>query len=241
MVTYNGVLWELNPVEVKARTRPPVHTFTLEPPEQQIFDQTGVPLSELQAFMTEHNLALVVSRNVTTRDDLDRQQPFNLRIVGGGAQTIGATGRIYDISHIQFFQGMQIRGYMGCCGSTTPRDGRRILAQTMHVGFNPPTTGPTGSTTLANDGSMAAFVPASRALTWQLTDPIGDGVVRERYWVTFQPGEVRVCASCHGLNEQDQAGQTVPTNPPEALRILLDYWQTFQSLDEKTYLPTMTR
>ena len=63
-------------------------------------------------------------------------------------------------------------------------------------------------------------------MTWQLTDPSGEPVVRERYWLTFQPGEIRVCASCHGLNSADQAGQAVPVNPPEALRQLLQYWKT---------------
>ncbi|MCB1058408.1 MAG: hypothetical protein KDD11_23140, partial [Acidobacteria bacterium] len=50
----------------------------------------------------------------------------------------------------------------------------------------------------------------------------------ERYWLTFQPGEIRVCTSCHGLNTQDQAGETVPTNPPEALRALLQQWKASQ-------------
>ena len=52
--------------------------------------------------------------------------------------------------------------------------------------------------------------------------------MRERYWLTFQPGEIRVCASCHGLNSRDQANAPAPTNPPEALRDFLRYWkQTF--------------
>jgi hypothetical protein len=51
-------------------------------------------------------------------------------------------------------------------------------------------------------------------------------VVRERFWLTFQPGEVRVCASCHGVNEKNQAGGGVPQNPPEALRTLVRYWKT---------------
>jgi hypothetical protein len=62
-------------------------------------------------------------------------------------------------------------------------------------------------------------------LTWQLTDRSRTAVVRQRYWVTFQPGEVRVCAYCHGLNEKDQAGHTAPTNPPQALLQLLQYWK----------------
>ena len=91
-----------------------------------------------------------------------------------------------------------------------------------------PVTGPAGSVALANDGSMAAFVPANRAMSWQLTDAGGNAVVRERYWLTFQPGEVRVCAACHGLNETDQAHNGLPQNPPQALLTLLHYWQSRQ-------------
>ncbi|HUM68951.1 MAG TPA: hypothetical protein PLK31_08910, partial [Chloroflexota bacterium] len=79
MVTFDGVLWELNPVEVRPRPRPTPSIFILAAPEQQMFDQAGVSLAELQAFMEARNLTLVVSRDVTTRDDLDRQQAFNLR------------------------------------------------------------------------------------------------------------------------------------------------------------------
>jgi hypothetical protein len=50
--------------------------------------------------------------------------------------------------------------------------------------------------------------------------------VRERYWLTFQPGEVRVCASCHGVNGVDQVGNPEPTNAPEALRELLQFWKS---------------
>jgi hypothetical protein len=57
------------------------------------------------------------------------------------------------------------------------------------------------------------------------TDATGTPLVRERYWVTFQPGEVRVCTSCHGLNEQDQAGHPIPINPPKALLTLLEHWK----------------
>jgi 2-haloacid dehalogenase len=51
-------------------------------------------------------------------------------------------------------------------------------------------------------------------------------VVRERYWITLQPGEIRTCTSCHGVNSHDQQGRAEPTNPPEALRTLLRYWKT---------------
>ncbi|HUM68950.1 MAG TPA: hypothetical protein PLK31_08905, partial [Chloroflexota bacterium] len=154
-------------------------------------------------------------------------------------QTIGAPGQIYDVAYLQFFQGMQIRGYTW--GGDTPRDGRRLLAQPGGSGYNPPSTGPTGSVTLGSDGSMAAFVPAGRALTWQLTNPAGESIVRERYWLTFAPGEVRVCTSCHGLSHLDQAGHTAPTNPPQALLDLLQWWQTMQSLTPQAFLPLVTR
>ena len=62
-------------------------------------------------------------------------------------------------------------------------------------------------------------------MTWHLTDSNGVSVVKERYWVTFQPGEIRTCASCHGVNRTDQAGNPKPTNKPEALRALLQYWK----------------
>ncbi|MEM7330439.1 MAG: hypothetical protein AAF490_00005 [Chloroflexota bacterium] len=233
MVSYNGVLWELNPVEVKVRTRPAVTPITLESPEQTVFDDKGVNVAEFQQFLVDNNLALAISRDVTSRDDLDRQQPFNLRVSNGGVQTIGASGEIYDVAYLQFFQGMQIRGYNNF------RDGRRVIAQPMFNAFNPPSNGPTSSVAIGQDGSMAALVPTQRALTWQLTDDAGNTVVAERYWLTFQAGEIRVCASCHGLSDLDQVGQGHPQNSPEALGTLLDYYLFLETLNEDVYLPTI--
>ena len=59
-----------------------------------------------------------------------------------------------------------------------------------------------------------------------MTDTNGVGVVRERYWLTFAPGEIRSCTSCHGINQQDQAGHPAPTNTPLALISLLNYWKS---------------
>lgn len=229
LVTYSGLMWELNPVEVRARPRPSRPATPLPQPEQQIFAQAGVDPAELQSDLAARNLALIVSRNVTTRDDNDHQQPFNLR-VPGGVQTIGASGKIYDVTHMQLFQADQIRGFTGSGSSTTPQPGRRVLGVPLHdeaaVALNPQLTGaPPGSVAIAADGSVAAFVPARRAMAWQLTAPTGTGVVRERVWLTFQPGEIRVCASCHGLNEEDHAGNPSPGNPPQALLSLLQNWK----------------
>jgi hypothetical protein len=226
MVNYSGPLWELQPVEVRARTRPTKLTPSLGLPEQQVFSQAGVDVAQFQAYMQQHNIALIVSHNVTTRDDFDRQQPFNLHIPGG-VQTLGAGGKIYDIKYLQLFQADQIRGLDG---PQSPAPGRRVLAQLMHdtnaLDVQPPSPGgPASSVILGTDGSMAAFVPARRAMTWQITGPTGVGVVRERMWLTFQPGEIRVCTSCHGVNDKDQAGHAPPTNQPQALNRLLQYWK----------------
>ncbi len=225
LVTYSGALWELDPVEVRPRQRPPRASTPIPPPVQQVFAQQGVTVPNLQTFLRQRNLALIVAQNVTTRDRADKQQPFNLRVAGEGAQTIGVSGQVYDIAHLQLFQGDQIRG-LG--GTTNPRAGRRVLAQLMHepAAINPPVSGaPPSSVAIAPDGSVAAFVPARRALSWQLTSPTGVPTVRERYWITMQPGEVRVCGSCHGVNNSNQAGTPPPINEPEALRRLLTYWK----------------
>lgn len=239
LVNFSGTLWELNPVEVRPRPVPTPPIYNLPAPEQQIFDQAGVNVADMILYLQANDLALTVSRNVTTRDDFDFQQPFNLH-VPGGVQTIGTSGTIYDVSYMQFFQADQLRGWTGCCGSD-PYPGRRVLAQPMHDSsvINPPSGGPQGSVVLAADGSMAAFVPAQRAMTWQLTDAVGNGVVRERYWVTFQPGEIRICTSCHGLNEYDQAGNTTPNNPPQALLELLQFWQVVTDPPYRTFLPVV--
>src|SRR5690606_21149608 len=202
--------------------RPTPAQATLPAPEQQAFDAAGVDPAELRAYLERYGLALPVSRNVTSRDDLDRQQPFNLRVPGGVQSTTG-TGRVYDVTHLQFFQADQVRGWTG--GGNTPRPGRRVLARHMHDESATrflDQDGPPSSVAIAADGSMAALVPAQRAVTWQLTDEEGTGVVRERYWLTFQPGEIRVCASCHGLSERDQMGRTQPINTPDALIQILE-------------------
>jgi hypothetical protein len=226
MVTYDGPLWELDPVEVRPRQRPLARTVTLERPEADIFAEEGVSEAEMSAYLKRNNLALIVSRDVTSRDAADRQQPFNLKVDGSDHQTVGGTGKLYTVRYMEMFQADQIRGIGG---TESPTPGRRVLAQRMHdpLARNPVVPGaPPGGVKVAPDGSVAALVPAQRAMTWQLSDPNQVGVVRERYWVTFQPGEIRVCASCHGLNSVDQASRGVPMNKPEALRELLRFYKT---------------
>ena len=222
-LTYNGVLCELDPTEVRARPRPPRHADPLPEIEAQVLrDELGgnAGIDRLRTFLAGRGLALIVSRNVTRR--ADRQQDFNLKIAGSSTQTAAPGATPIEIGFLQLFQGDLIRGY------SEFNEGRRPLAQLMHDGLNPPLPGaPPSTVELADDGSLAAFVPARRAMTWQLIEPDGTPVVRERYWVTFQPGEMRVCTNCHGINTVDVVlGQPAPTNPPQALRDLARWWRT---------------
>jgi hypothetical protein len=245
-VSYNGPLWELNPVEVRARERPARRTIPLQSPELAAFAAAGVDPAVFKADMASKNLALAVSRNITVRDGADRQQPFNLR-VPGGVQSIGAPGKIYDVTSMQFFQADLIRGWGLYNANDTPRSGRRSLAQPMHdanalrLNSSQASSLP-GSVKIASDGSMAAFVPTNRALSWQLTDGSGVPVVRERLWVTMQPGEIRVCASCHGLNNTSQTGGGEPTNTPQALVELLLAWKSqYVEQTNRTAIPLVRR
>lgn len=228
VVQRTDTLWELDPVEVASRPVPPLKYETpLAAPEAQAFADENVDPAAFRTWMKQNGLALAVSRNVTTRDRTDNMQPFNLS-VPGGVQSVPTGGTVYEVKYLQMFQADHIRGQGGAGGHTTPRPGRRVLPQPMHDAAvkNPPNqTGPAGSVKLGPDGSMASLVPAHRAMTWQLTDGSGKGIVRERYWISFQPGEIRTCASCHGVNAKDQTGAPKPQNTPEALRTLLKYWK----------------
>ena len=222
--TYAGELWELEAVEVRPRAKPSRAPAALEPPERAVLIEENVSEDALRAWLVSKDLALIVTRDQTSRDRADLQQPFNLQ-VPGGVKTLSKDkpgGKVYDIAHFQIFQGEQLRAYPG-------RAGRRVIAQPLRdsVAGNPANTdGPAGSVRIARDGSTAAFVPARRALTWQTTDPAGNAIVRERNWITFQAGEMRTCASCHGVNTLNQAGLATPLNKPQALRDLLSYWKT---------------
>ena len=226
LVTYSGPLWELSPVEVRARPVPPITGEGMAAPEAAAFSAVGINTETFRDFMRSNNLAVMVIRNVTARDAADKQQPFNLS-VPGGVQTVGGTGTLYPITQMQFYQADQIRGIGGIAA---PDPGRRVLAQRMHdpaaLAAQPVVAGVAlGAAKIAADGSIAAFVPARRAMTWELARSTGEAVVRERYWITAQPGEIRACDGCHGVNRLDQAGHVASTNTPQALVDLLVWWR----------------
>jgi Hydrazine synthase alpha subunit middle domain len=218
LVTFSGNLWELEPVEVVARARPTPRTSSIETIEKQVLTEENVDEVALRTWLKNNNLALIVTRNQTSRDRADKQQPYNLR-VKNGVETKANNGKVYEIAHYQIIQSDMVRGYAG-------REGRRTHPRPMAQGKNPATTGPAGSVRIAADGSTAAFVPANRALAWQTTDAAGEPIVRERVWVTMQPGEIRTCAGCHGENSKNQVGNSAPTNKPQALRDLMAHWKT---------------
>jgi hypothetical protein len=230
LITQTNILWEFDPVEVVARQRPAPSSTPIQGPELAAFAAANVNVQQFQSYLRTHDLALIVSRDVTTRDHADHQQPFNLHITGTSHQTIGASGKIYDIAWLQLFQADQLRS-LNYGNPATPRDGRRVLAQYLHdpAVDNPPVSA-AASVQIGPDGSTAAIVPARRALSWQLMDTNSVGVVRERYWLTFAPGEIRSCTSCHGINQTSQAGTLTPTNTPQALINLLTYWKGNASL-----------
>lgn len=219
---------EVDVVEVTTRPRPTKIPSKIEDIEKQVIAEEDVNEEELRTWMRERNLALIVVRNATERDAADLQQPFNLS-VPGGVSTTPKQGKVYEISHLQIFQGDMVRGYR------QGKPGRRVLATPLHntaqntsieaTNLIDP-NGPAGSFKIASDGSIAAFVPATRAMTWQTVSPTKEPIVRERQWVTFAPGEVRTCAGCHGINGKSKAGNDVPQNKPEALRELLRIWKT---------------
>lgn len=221
---YLGPLNEVDAVELRPRPRPIAKLMTTNPIEKAVLNEEGVDEQELKTWMQDRKLALIVSRNVTMRDRADVSQPYNLR-VPGGTQNIPTSGKVYDISKLQFFQGELTRSYL-------KQSGRRVYSRPVRNNLNHPDIekfySGKGSVELGLDGSMAAFVPAGRALSWQLTGPNGKAVVRERVWVSFAPGEIRTCASCHGINSLTHNNFPEPTNKPEALRNLIKTWKTLK-------------
>ena len=232
-----NALWEFDPVEVIARQRPAPFDVAIPAPELAAFAAANVDVATFQSYLRTHQLALIVSRDITTRDHADHQQPYNLQIAGTTHETIGAPGKIYDVAWLQFFQADQLRG-LNYGYPSNPGYGRRVIAQYLHdpaVDNPAPSNAPIAAVQLGADGSQATIVPAQRAMSWQLTDTNGVGIVRERYWLTFASGEIRSCTSCHGINEETQANGPIPTNTPLALIQLLNYWKS-----NATVIPSVT-
>jgi hypothetical protein len=221
---------ETGVVEIVSRAKPStLEKHTINPVEKAVLNEEGINEQTLREWMIKNNLALLAIRNATERDAGEKQQPFNLQ-VPGGVKSIPASGKVYDISHFQFFGAEMIRSY-----GTTHSNGRRVIATPLrNTQANPnvvesnlfDASAPVESAVkIGKDGSVAAFVPATRALTWQSVAPDGESIVRERQWLTFAPGEIRTCEGCHGIKDKAHSGQSAPQNKPDALRDLLRAWK----------------
>ncbi len=154
-VIETNLLWELDPVEVIARPAPKPFEVPIPAPELAAFAAAGVDVATFQSYLKTHQLALIVSRDVTTRDHADQLQPYNLRIAGTSHQTTGAGGKIYDIGYLQLFQADQLRS-LNYGDLSSPRQGRRVLAQYLHdpAVDNPSNSvSPIASVQLGPDGS----------------------------------------------------------------------------------------
>lgn len=222
-------LSETGVVEIVIKAPPVARpVFEIEEVERSVLEEENINIDQLRNWMIDNNLALIAIRNATERDQGERQQPSNLR-VPGGVESLPYEGKVYDISHFQIFQADMVRGY-----GLRNFSGRRPIASPMHDSEQSPTLesfnlfandGPESSVKIGLDGSIAAFVPATRALTWQTVAPDGESVVRERQWLTFSPGEIRTCEGCHGINGKTQLGNDKPANKPQALRDLVKAWK----------------
>ncbi|XDD49455.1 hypothetical protein AB3N59_13735 [Leptospira sp. WS92.C1] len=240
--SYFGPCWQLSPAEVVPREVPTPRTASLPQIETTVFQNQGVDITTFQNYLKDRNLAMFVVRNITKRDAADRQQPFNLRVFGTGtASTIpgfnaAAGHKIYDLQNFQVYMAEMRRGAEG-------RNGRRVLPTklsgltnvTLRNSLINENGNIAGSPLLTengfrifNDGSVVGIVPADRAVSWESLGPVVQGshpIVKEQVWVSFRPGEIRVCASCHGVNEKDQTGAVgSPTNTPQALVEYLQAW-----------------
>ncbi len=220
-------LLEVWPEPIVTRSKPAARAeYQVDPIEKEVIEEEGVDIEALRTWLIENDLALLAIRDVTKRDRADVQQPFNLR-VPNGVESIASEGTIYDISHFQFFQGTYTKGYFD-------RSGRRVYYSPLgnsatHSNLddvNPyAADGPDGSITIESDGSVAAFVPAVRSLSWQTVSPDGSSVIEERQPLAFAPGEIMTCPGCHGINKKSHDGSLNPTNKPESLRKLLSFWK----------------
>ena len=105
--SYSGPLWELD--RRGRRPHPPDDAHRVGPvgAEKAILAEEGISETTLRAWMKTNNLALIVTRNQTSRDRADKAalQPAGAR----RHEAVGNTGKVYDIAHYQILQADSVR------------------------------------------------------------------------------------------------------------------------------------
>ena len=141
LVSWSGTLWELNPVEVRARPRP-------RPACVAARGARGADLPRRRrrsgALPQRPRRAQPRPRRQPQRHRARRRrqaaavQPARGTPAASSDDRATANGKIYDVALLQFFQADQLRGIGG---TASPRAGRRVLARAMHdpAVKNPPT------------------------------------------------------------------------------------------------------
>jgi hypothetical protein len=170
---------ETDIVKVVARTQPStLEKYPINPIEKAVSTEEGVNEQELRTWMIGNKLALIAIRNMAERDVGEQQQPFNLQ-VPNGVSTKPTAEKSYDISHFQIFSGELIRGYgmldlKGRCTLATPLRNTEITPNLMAVNLFDNNAPVESAIKIELDGSVAAFVPATRTLSWQSVAPDGE-------------------------------------------------------------------
>lgn len=103
-ISFSGAMWQLYPIEVKPMSPPTAQADALELPETQVFQTAMVDVIEFKNFLQNSNLALIVSRNVTTRDENDKQQPYNLSVPGGVSSVVNQNDTVYQVPFFRYFR-----------------------------------------------------------------------------------------------------------------------------------------
>lgn len=69
LMTFDGPLWEIQPVEVRPSARPARRFSPLESPEAKILSEESVDEAALRKWLTDSDLSLIVSRNVEQQQE----------------------------------------------------------------------------------------------------------------------------------------------------------------------------
>ena len=212
-LSYSGPLWELDPVEVRARPRPPRHQ------QSAAGDRDADPARRARRRRGDRSPARLPRRAQPGADRQPQRHPPRRPAAGLQPARSPAARR-----------------------RPSPRARRRSRSPTCSSS-RATSSAATRSSTRAGGRSRSCCTTACcrrsaarrrAACGWPRTaasrrwcrpaarspgsSPTADGtpVVRERYWVTFAAGEMRVCTNCHGVNTHRRRARPAGADQPAA-------------------------